>query len=284
MAQRSNYWSDSSFANWLIRTFAKGAAQKPEAATVKEWKDWRESTKQAAPFIYWFAEEFLNNLQNFMNYPSDKLCDAKYYIYNRCIDKKHYLKTGLKPGQWHDLDTRLLHGMFTELADFVEIEKASHHVIWDKEAQCKFNTPLWRKGHCLLRWKPWRCPEAGIAHLKWEMALKNDYEWLPECERTQQPDYGYPSPQALNANEIFAIYTWWKTTRPSRPDPSDSSGWSDYCKKHRDIESLFEERSEKEEAEGRIILDKMNNIEKTYAQEDEAMMIRLIKIRYSLWT
>jgi len=285
MSQRSNYWSSGVFASWMLRTFAKGTAPKPEAATLKEWREWKKSTKHTSPFIYWFVEEFLDNLQNFINYPYDKLCDARYYIYNRFIDKKHYLRTGLKAGQWYDMDIRLLQGMFTELVDFVEIEKAWHFVIWDREAQGKFHTPWWRKGAYLLRWKPWRCPEAGIEHLTWEITLKNDYEWLPESERQQQSDYETPTPQALDAKEVFELYTWWKNTRPSRPDVYDVSGWSDYYeKRHKDIELLFEDKSEEEKSESRAILDKIIVIEKAYAEEDEAMMIRLIKIRHSLWT
>ena len=285
MPQRRNYWSNSVFARWLMRTFARGTVPKPDAATLKEWKEWKTSTKRASPVIYWFVEELLDKIQNCVNYPYDKLCDARYYLYNRFVDKKHYLKTGLKPGQWHEMDTRLLHGMFTELVDFIEIEKAWHHVICDKEAQGKFYTPWWRKGARLLRWKPWRCPEAGIEHLKWEMNLKHDYEWLPEGEREQQTDYDTPTPQALDAKDVFELYTWWKTTRPSRPDPYDLSGWNDYYKKkHKDIELLFEGNSEEEKAESRAILDKINAIEKAYAEEDEAMMIRVIKLRHSLWT
>lgn len=285
MSQRSNYWSGGVFASWMLRTFAKGTAPKPEATTLKEWREWKKSTKHTSPFIYWFVEEFLDNLQNFINYPYDRLCDARYYIYNRFIDKKHYLRTGLKAGQWYDMDIRLLQGMFTELVDFVEIEKAWHFVIWDREAQGKFHTPWWRKGAYLFRWKPWRCPEAGIEHLKWEITLKNDYEWLPESERQQQSDYGTPTPQALDAKEVFELYTWWKNTRPSRPDAYDVSGWSDYYeKRHKDFELLFEDKSEEEKAESRAILDKIAVIEKAYAEEDEAMMIRLIKIRHSLWT
>ncbi len=285
MPQRSNYWSSSAFASWMLRTFAKGTVPKPEAATLKEWKEWKTSTRNTSPVIYWFVEDFLDNLQNSINYPYDKLCDTRYYLYNRFIDKTHYLKTGLKPGQWHEMDTRLLHGMFTELVDFIELEKAWHYVIWNKEAQVKFHTPLWRKGSRLLRWKPWRCPEAGIEHLKWEMTLKHDYEWLPEGERAQQPDYDISTPQALDAEEVFELYTWWKTTRPSRPDPHDVSGWSDYYeKRHKDIESLFEDQSEEEKAESRAIHDKINAIEKAYVEEDDAMMIRLVKLRHSLWT
>lgn len=62
MAQRRNYWANSSFSHWLLRTFGRGTAKKPESATLKEWKEWKKSTKQAAPFIYWFAEEFLDDL------------------------------------------------------------------------------------------------------------------------------------------------------------------------------------------------------------------------------
>jgi hypothetical protein len=285
MPQRSHHWSNGVFASWTLRTFARGTAPKPTAATLKEWKEWKNSAKHAAPFIYWFLEEFLDGLQNFINYPYDKLCDARYYLYNRFIDRTHYLMTGLKPGRWYDLDRRLLHGVFTELVDFVEIEKAWLNVIWDKDAQNKFHTPWWRKGARLLRWKPWRCPEAGIEHLKWEMTLKNDYECLPEDERQKQPDYNTPSQQALDAKEIYELYMWWKTIRPSRSDPSDSSGWSDYCeKRHEDMEWLFEAQSEEEKIESRLILDKLTAIEKAYAQEDEAMMIRLIKLRHSLWT
>lgn len=138
MPQRGNYWSNSFFANWMLRTFAKGAVPKPESATLKEWKEWRKSTQTDSPIVYWFVEELLDKLQNFINYPYDKLCDARYYLYNRFIDKKHYLKTGLKPGQWYEMDTRLLHGLFTELVDFVEIENAWHHVICDNEARSKF--------------------------------------------------------------------------------------------------------------------------------------------------
>jgi len=98
-------------------------------------------------------------------------------------------------------------------------------------------------------------------------------------------EYNTLTPQALGAKEVFELYTWWKTARRLRPDPYDVSDWSDYYeKRHKDIESLFEDKSEEEKAESRAILDKMNSIEKAYDEEDEAMMIRLIKIRHSLWT
>ena len=79
----------------------------------------------------------------------------------------------------------------------------------------------------------------------------------------------------------------WKTSRPARPDPYDISGWNDYYeKRHKDNDSewLFGDQSEEERAESRVIYDKIYAIEKHYDEEDEAMMIKLIKLRQSLWT
>jgi hypothetical protein len=46
----------------------------------------------------------------------------------------------------------------------------------------------------------------------------------------------------------------------------------------------MEDRTEEEAAMRDAALAKSNEIEKAYNDEDEAMMIRLIKIRESLWT
>lgn len=43
MPQRSEYWSNSAFARWMLRTFAGGTVPKPDAATLKEWKEWRKT-------------------------------------------------------------------------------------------------------------------------------------------------------------------------------------------------------------------------------------------------
>ena len=79
---------------------------------------------------------------------------------------------------------------------------------------------------------------------------------------------------------------------PNRPDPMDASGWSKYC----------EERSNEAEACGndplwsalstndpddehkRRILNLCHQMETEQDEEDTAMLIRLVKIRHSLWT
>ncbi|MEO8402373.1 MAG: hypothetical protein ABI597_11390 [Gammaproteobacteria bacterium] len=80
--------------------------------------------------------------------------------------------------------------------------------------------------------------------------------------------------------------------RPKRLEPSKASGWSNYCEKKREAVktsdndtfwSSFITNSEDEE-HTRKILDKRYQIEKEQEEEDTTMLIRLVKIRQSLWT
>jgi hypothetical protein len=100
-------------------------------------------------------------------------------------------------------------------------------------------------------------------------------------------DYGRPTRQAENAQEILALYRWWREVYPNRPDPMDASGWTAYCELRRTNGRDFfdfEDKTEEEAKMSRTALDKSHEIEAAYDKEDEEMMIRLIKVRDSLWT
>lgn len=276
---RSNYWTCSSFADWLRGT------DKPNAGTSGEWAQWKRASKEKHPFRYWLAEEGLDIIQNFFCWPNDRLNDIRYYINNRWVSKSHALTAhprDIKPGAWQDVGNRFLPCMFNELVDFVEIEQAWHFCIWDDEAKAKYNVPWYRKGW--LRWRTWRCAEAGLAYLDWAKDLKIDDNMGAE---PGDENYGKPTYQAIAAKEIIELYTWWTKTRPARPDPYEVSGWREICDKRRQDypdEFLPEERTEDERTATRRALDLMNEIDAKYEKEDEEMMIRLIKIRQSLWT
>jgi len=176
---------------------------------------------------------------------------------------------------------RFLPCLFNELVDFVEIESAWSHIAWgDKEARAKYDPPFWASGW--FRWRVWRCPQAGLDHLDWAMTLTNS-DWCGP----DHPEYGKPTGQAIRAKEIKELYTWWTTVYPNRPDPYDASGWTEYCERSRELNGgkLFGSKKTPE-------LEKLSNkthkllqkIEADYEKEDEAMMIRLIKARDSLWT
>jgi hypothetical protein len=275
MNMRANYWSCSRFADWLRGT------TKPGCADSREWREWRDQARAAHPIRYWIAENGLDQVQDFVNWPADRLADIRSYINNRWVTGTHVLTAhprDIPRGEWRDVGSRFLPCLFNELADFVEIETAWHHVIWDTEARQKYRTPWWRSGW--LRWRTWRCPEAGIAHLKWASNLTNaDF-----IEEGETPELTY---QAKAAREILELYTWWKEVYPARPDAHDASGWTAYCEMRREkgYDLLdMEDETEHEAEQCRTALAKTRQIEDAYNREDEEMMIRLIKVREALWT
>jgi len=271
---RSNYWSCSKFADWLRGT------DKLEVGTSKEWQGWRKASKESHPIRYWIAEEALDRIQNTIMWPRDKLYSVKYWINNRFVTKTHAMTSNLPRGQWHEFDQRLLHSMFDEMVNFIEIEQAWFHIAWDKEARKKYKAPFYAWGW--FRWRTWRSPEAGLDTLRWAADL-TDAEFLPEDKK----DQAKPTHQAITARELLELYQWWKVDRPARPDIYDASGWSAICEERRknygnDI--FLEDRTEDEKEETRKSLDMCNNLEEHYFEEDEQMMIRLIKVRRGMWT
>ena len=275
---RSNYWSCTKFADWIRGT------NKLSAATSEEWDEWRTTAQMKHNFRYWLAEEALDAVQNFVNWPMDKLNDIRYYINNRWISKSHALTADprdIRPGSWCDVGNRFLPCLFKELVDFVEVEQAWHYCMWNDEEQKKFNVPWYRSGW--LRLRTWRCPEAGLEYLKWASTLTNE-EFLDDDKKSEaEPTY-----QANAAKEIIELYTWWTVTYRNRPDAYEASGWTAVCEESRianggrlsfggDKDPALQEKSNKAHK-------LLQTIEKTYEDEDEAMMIRLIKIRQSLWT
>jgi hypothetical protein len=278
---RSRYWSSSRLADWLRGT------PKLQAGTSKEWRLWKEAAQETHPIRYWIVEEGLDYLQNFVNWPTDRINDVRYYINNRWVVRSHALTAhprDIRPGQWQDVGSRFLPCLFNELVDFVEIEQAWHHVIWDEEARKKYETPWWQR-NWYTRWgTKWRSAEAGLAYLDWASARVLDENWGVEPDH---PDYGKPTHQALAAQEIKALYTWWKEVYPARPDVYDASGWTAYCESRRAAGYDFldlEDKTEAEREQCRTALNLSQEIEKAYDDEDEAMMIRLIRVRDSLWT
>jgi hypothetical protein len=67
----------------------------------------------------------------------------------------------------------------------------------------------------------------------------------------------------------------------------DASGWTAYCEMRRDngYDFLdFEDKTPEEAEMSKTALEKSQAMEDAYEKEDTEMMIRLIKIRDSLWT
>ena len=278
---RSSYWSCTPFADWI-----RGTA-KLKAGTSEEWDQWTNEAKMRHNFRYWLAEDGLDYIQKFVYYIPDRLNDIRYYINNRWVSRTHSLTAhprDIKPGQWCDVGNRFLPCLFNELVDFVEVEQAWHHCLWSDEMKTKYNVPWYRKGW--PRWRTWRCPEAGMEYLTWAAGLKVDESM---GVNPGEKGYGEPTYQAKAAKEIIELYTWWTTTYRNRPDPYDASGWTAHCEAMRVKYpgKMFASLNTKDK-EDRKASDKahklLRKIEAAYEKEDEQMMIRLIRIRESLWT
>lgn len=276
---RNHYWTCSKFADWVRGT------KKLTAGTSEEWDDWTTAAQMKHNFRYWLAEEGLDILQKIVYFIPDKIYAVKYYINNRFVTRTHSLTAhprDIRPGNWCDVGNRFLPCLFNELVDFVEVEQAWSHIAWgSKEDRAKYDPPFWASGW--FRWRTWRCPQAGLDHLDWAMTLTNS-DW---CDK-DDPNYNKPTLQAIRAKEIKDLYIWWTETYRNRPDPYDASGWTAYCELSRLANggklNFSGDKTPKLRKASNLAHKELQKIEKAYQKEDEAMMIRLIKVRDSLWT
>lgn len=282
MASRSQYWSCTKFADW-IRGTPKG-----DAKTSAGWREWNRTSREKNPIRYWIAEEALDRIQDAVMWPIDKLYDAKYYINNRFITRTHSLTAhsrDIKSGHWCDMGDRFLPCLFNELVNFVEVELAWKNIAWDEKAREKYKSPWYATGW--WRFRTWRSPQAGIDHLMWEINLVKDREW---GVNPGDDEYGELTDQAKTAMEVYTLYRWWKEIYPARQDPHDESGWSAVCEQGRlnSAEGGFADFLDNKDPEFQRAKDqaheRLREIEEQRREEDTAMLIRLIKVRGSLWT
>lgn len=274
-----NYWTCTKFADW-IRGTTKGGAK-----TAEGWDEWEKRAKAAYPIRWWLAEEGLDIVQNIVMFIPDKIHAIKYYINNRWVTRTHALTASprdLPRGQWCDVGHRILPCLFNELQDFVEIELAWWHIAWNDEGREQYKAPFWASGW--FRWRTWRCPQAGLDNLEWQRNLR----WEENEVGIDSPNIGKPTPQAIKAQEILDLYKWWTEVYRNRPDPHDASGWSAYCEASRLANggklSWSSDKTPELKKMSKVAMKKLHKIEADYEKEDEAMMIRLIKIRHGLFT
>jgi hypothetical protein len=276
-----SYWSCSSFADWL-----RGTA-KPESADSRGWREWKKLARATYPARYWLAEEGLSYLQDVIYYIPSKINDVRYYLNNRFVIKTHCLVAhprDVKPGAYSELGMLMLPALFNGLVDFVEIRKAWMHVIWADKEKCKEYGFHWYHRRPFKWFSVWRSREAGLAYLDWEIGLKWDESsgLSPDDKR-----FGQPTHQSVAAQELKDLYLWWTEVYPNRPDPYQASGWSALCDKRREKNPdsiLIEDDTDTERTETNTTMDRLRDLEQQYDQEDEEMLIRLIKLRQNLWT
>lgn len=246
--------------NALTEALDKVKIKEPVALPWNEWKKWEEEQKKTRPIMYFCQLVVWQKIKDTCENIHRKFWhDPIYEIKYRTTHKYNVLDTGLIPS-YYDLDTRILHGLFNELVNFVECEKAWMNVVWGKEPG--------KRG----LFERFRSPELGVQYLQWEIDLGGDEN----------------KANAEIAKETLALYKWWKEVYPTRPDPMDASGWSAYYDMRReqdhDLLDDHNNRSEEDQQKDKMAIERLHEIEEAYAREEEEMLIRLIKIRRYLWT
>ena len=222
LKHRFNYWTCSKFAD-----FIRGE-KKPYALEWHKWGEWKDQQKKKRPIRFWLSDTLLDKLQDFFYFPYDVYSNVKSYVRNRWIDKTHYLKTGLKPGDYHEFDTRILYGLFNELVDYVEIELA-HLSKWDRTKSYKFNNG--------------RCVEAAYDYFEWVNNLQKESDKI----------------QKENCIKIRELYEWWTKQRPNRDNPLTSITAESHDEKYYKLIHDIEQDYYNEDTEMLIELIKIRN-------------------------
>jgi hypothetical protein len=249
-----------------IRTFKRWMAfDPPSALSSNGWNSFNSEFKKVAPIRWWFHRD----AKKIFVYPvSFRYRRMMEWIHYRTTARRyHIIKTGLTPG-YYDVSTMMLHANFTVLKDFVEIEQA-----WMQSCSEKNRISLWARYVPFYRiFFPFRRPDLGIEYLNWCMTL--DDPSLPVHERADQ--------QATDARETWALYDWWVNKRPVRKEIDIMS----YRRLMSDVD-IFDTNIDTNSSEYKGWFESMEARDKQQEEwddEDEQMLIRLIKIRKRLWT
>jgi len=264
--------------NFINKIKSKLDLNRPLALSWDDWTVWHEKTKKEKPFVYFLKitlTKFYHDTIETITWPYNQV---RWSIRDYITQRWHVVKTGLKPG-YHEISDRMLHANFNLLVDFVEIEKAWMQILWNNDEDEKKNFPWWSLNP--TRFSSFRNPQAGLKYLEWESKIVMDKDYSKN-----KKDWGKPTSQAKAAMEIIKLYKWWKD-RQNRIDPHDASGWTEICDERRKLgHDIFSDKGLTENLKKREkkALEKTRKIEEKYLNEDESMLICLIKIREHLWT
>jgi hypothetical protein len=281
----SRHWTSSDLVSF-IRNKVFGL-YKPVALQWGEWEKWENETRRKRPIAYFVTEVLPKWLEVIPNHTITYYEEFNTYWTNR-NGNTHCLPSRLKVGEYHSMENRILHSLFDSFVDFIEIDTAQHCIAWnEKKSLDKYKVP-WRYRIESLSWLfgVYRCPQAGIDRLKYEMGFGNE----------DAPSLAPVDPITSEmAREQMAIYTWWKEIRPSRGEVWPISGleafWDEMETKHKMSEdtkySWITARKNFTPAEKKkydACANKKDMLEQQWDDEDDLMIARLMKIRRKLWT
>ena len=199
----------------------------------------------------WLKEEFPYIFTNMKR----RWDNAYWWIRHRIPGRywHHTLKLGIEPG-YHDADTKMLHAVFETICWYVEVQLASHQDSDRKE----------------FKWYGDRSPQAGIAHLDWEIA---------DCSGAPAGQIGQGEAAQIKKD----VYLWWTVERPNRIDSHDVYDIvdPDHRKRFKGT-GLWGMLSDKSETHSRAMWGSMA-LDEFYKQEDQEMLTKAVSILHHWW-
>ena len=212
-------------------------------------------------------DDIVWSIQDFF-YPVLRTYDnVKYWFKYRTTTKHHVVNTGLKPG-WYDTDTRILNANFQMLCDYVEVECAWMYYAFRCEKGLKHPTPWYKRPFTQFRSK-----ELGIKSLELDI------------------NEGKHPPTVEGSKKILKLYKWWNEERPNRPDPwqrvntlSEKEDWTSPFVKKQNKDGTIEFVMKEQSPQMKRAVKAASIKESQQYEEDTKMLIKLMKIRDSLWT
>lgn len=240
----------------------------PGSMTSRGWRLFEKEFKEKAPIRHWIVTDLKYSILMPIKWKYDKIRD---WIRYRTYDRYHTVDTGLKPG-YYGVENIMLNVNFNILKDFVEVEQAWSKYVWSDEYKKEAS---WFEKHMPFYYLlfPFRSPKKGVEYLEWASTL--DDPNLPPHERCDH--------QAVAAREILALYKWWTEDRPARVELE----YPEYSNQGLGIMAVFDDDFDRDAEDFKAheaYTEKSEKQDKDWKDEDDEMLVRLVKIRHSLWT
>jgi hypothetical protein len=265
-------YSNARIVKWLREKIF--CIDKPPYLPLGRWDRWYHSLRASRPIAWFLTEKAPSIVERTVEIILNPVIGYKNRMVMKYIIRPHQLTTGLDPHCEHDYKKKFLHALFTELTNYIEVVLANRWVSWSITQQRKYGYPK-RLNHWWLRWRPWRCAQAGLDSLKWQVALLTENT---SCNTREQS-------LAYTAQEIILLYSWWTRVRPTRGTSWGRVGLDKFMialTEKYGIDSLRRQWEPDEELTYQTLIALQEQLEQDWEREDHAMMVRLINVSPNL--
>jgi hypothetical protein len=234
---------------WWDKLWKPKSLVTPFAATSEEWDAWTNNYRSKHPFRFFMTEKVPLEIRVFYRrFISEPIWWIKY----RTTHRYNFIRTGLKPG-WYEYDELIEKSLIFALKDHIETEMSTFYNEYDDIPEDK----------------------------RYEFIIQKREKFIAELKEDE-------SHQAISEQEQLDIYKWIKTDYETWKDAHDEVGLDAFYDKMKTLGlnrkgSLLFSYPEPYDSELHELFKKVWELEDRRRQEVDAMLLRIVKVRHSLW-